>query len=142
MSIYPGNCPNISFSSVLADLEGSQPEGEERTDGGPGRQQWLWEEHHCPAAAEALRPHRGYGKWEEPSSPAGEAGHKLALDIVFLQINPCVHLSLARAHSVATHWDKAHISGHGANASSESLETTGTRQDSSVTKYCSQLSLS
>lgn len=49
---------------------------------------------------------------------------------------------LGRAHSVATRWDKAHISEHGANAFSERLETTGTRQNSSVTKYCSQLSQS
>lgn len=63
LSVCPGNSLNISFSPVLVDLEGPQPEGAEWTDGRLGWQQWLWEKHHCPAAAEALRPHRRRGEW-------------------------------------------------------------------------------
>uniref|UniRef100_A0AC11DG73 Uncharacterized protein n=1 Tax=Ovis aries TaxID=9940 RepID=A0AC11DG73_SHEEP len=35
-------------------LEGPQPEGRERADGGPGWEQRLWEEHSSPAGAEAV----------------------------------------------------------------------------------------
>ena len=42
------------FLSSLKDLEGPQPEGRERADGGPGWEQRLWEEHSSPAGAEAI----------------------------------------------------------------------------------------
>lgn len=46
-------CVLFPFFSLL-DLEGPQLEGRERTDGGPGWEQWLREKHDGPVDTEAL----------------------------------------------------------------------------------------
>ena len=78
------------FLSSLKDLEGPQPEGRERVDGGPGWEQRLWEEHSSPAGAEAIWPWCGEGKWEESHSSKWEAGYQIALRIfLFSNIFAC-----------------------------------------------------